>query len=584
MSAQSLPSFAQAFSGHSLQAISPASNALPPILAPQRKRPRDDIKHEDDSAGAPPPSSLRPSPSKKRRVTISGAPHALNTDVHVPIDHSNSTPISPVVMGFTVKRDSVDQVKSMLTVKHKQKALIEQRRGSVAGLVSPATPTTRTLRPSPSSSSSSSRRIPSPSPIIVPTQQQPPTHSLPPPPISFARRRAEQLGSARKKPADILISPRDPHSHDHLQPLIQSAPPIPHAGRFPTMALPRLPTLMAAHNVRRVATNVPPTPTRLSMHRPASVSIASPAPPPAHSPPGASVPIPATLVPPTPGMFHAPGYAGDKAAFLAPFEVFYDALNDSKQLKAWLAEQLQRSHALVQTLTAQQEKLDEVVRALVDKHTAGMRAEMGALMRRVEELEEAVGAKRHPNHPGSRTPLRNGVPQESYTFPPHPAPIPIASSSSHDGISASARRLSARHASPPPPNSNRQHDLREREREREMDTGASPAPFDAPPSTQGQGQIRVPTLSLPAPSLSRLDQVRSPLPPRESPASPQLVGKPGDRPGLSRQSSMQEGGTSGGAGGGPTQTQTQTHPPVRRAESRRNSVVMAGPESPGDDG
>ena len=68
------------------------------------------------------------------------------------------------------------------------------------------------------------------------------------------------------------------------------------------------------------------------------------------SPPTASVPISSALVPPTPASLHHPGYTGEKSAFLAPFEMFYDALSDSKHLKAWLGEQLQKSSTLIASL------------------------------------------------------------------------------------------------------------------------------------------------------------------------------------------------------------------------------------------
>ncbi|KAG6875441.1 hypothetical protein C0993_009249 [Termitomyces sp. T159_Od127] len=372
-----LPSFAQAFSS---------------IPAPKHKA------APDDPAPAPPP------PSKRRRVTISGAPHALVTDVPPAPDHASSTPISPVVMGLTLTPDNplaIEKVKSMISVKQKQVALIQQRRGSAAPPMSPTVPPpdnkqARPARPSPRTGND---RPPSP-----------PPPSLPPPPISFARRRAEQLGDARKKPADILISPRDAP----LQPAIQSAPPVAH-GRFPTMALPRLPAALAGPDTRRVASAVPPTPTALARHRPA----------PRRSPAAASVPIAATRVPPTPALAQT-----DKAAFLAPFELFYDALNDSRQLKAWLADQLQRSNAVVHALTQQQDSLSDLVDALVEKQLAPMRHQVAALHRRVEELEDALRA---PKHKHSRPSLRNGLsssprPTESYTFPPAPALEPSLSS------------------------------------------------------------------------------------------------------------------------------------------------------------
>ncbi|KAJ7600985.1 hypothetical protein C8J56DRAFT_911785 [Mycena floridula] len=533
-----LPSFAQAFSASSLDRISSATNALPPIhirtrsseprrvkspgpAAPSRpnsdeeppsrtagrKRahteissshndrqdshePQPRIKEEPeqdmldpspllssktadfrntitDTSGAPPPSSVHP--LKKRRVTISGAAHPgpLDTDVRTPPDPSNSTPISPVVIGFTVQRDNpsaIEQVRSMITVKQKQKALIEQRRGSITGpppVDAPtpkSTPPARSVRRSPNAGTSSKRgtnsypaqprvspRPPSPTPVMVPSQAPPQSssHSLPPPPISFARRRASQLGSGKRKPADILISPREEQTQEQFAPSIQSAPPIPHhgqgafySGRFP-MKLPRLPSIMApgGEPTRRIiGGTVPPTPTRLASMR-NSNQISQPIPGIANrSPPTASVAISSMLVPPTPNSLQHPGYSGDKSAFLAPFEVFYDALNDSKQLKNWLGEQLQRSNALMQSLTQQQEKLHEIVDGLVEKKVSGMRHEMLGLHRRIEELEDALrstsavngrrlSADAGPGKVKGKQPLRNGIAssqmaQDSYTFPP----------------------------------------------------------------------------------------------------------------------------------------------------------------------
>ena len=420
--------------------------------------------------------------SKKRRVTVSGPqPQPLRIDVRPNPEQPASTPISPVVMGFKVQRDNpnaMEQVRSMITVKQKQKALIEQRRGSVAGLMSPVanTPPTpveernnisskipppsapssnnRTSRRSPNTASgvrrlnnSQSQRVPSPQPS---QQQTPPSHSLPPPPISFARRRAAQLG-AKKKPADILISPREAHTQDQLQPSIQSAPPIPQAAgqsqfyptRF-TMALPRLPATVigSGDNVRRITGHVPPTPTRLSMQHNSSTT-SSAAPGPLRSPTAPSVPIASTLVPPTPTSLHRLGYSGEKSAFLAPFEVFYDALNDSKQLKTWLGEQLQKSHSLMQSLSQQQDRINDTVDNLVEKRIAGMKSEMTALRRRVEDLEDSLRTN-------NTTKLQNGqscgapVAPESYSFPSIPAPnshdTPSRLRAENSGIS---RRLSS---------------------------------------------------------------------------------------------------------------------------------------------
>ncbi|OBZ68808.1 hypothetical protein A0H81_11098 [Grifola frondosa] len=233
-----------------------------------------------------------------------------------------------------------------------------------------------------------------------------------------------------------MISPRDP-LHDNLQPVIQSAPAIPRAGpnqgltgRFTSMMLPSIPPVMGPgqSTQRLMSSRVPPTPTRLGMPRNATghVNVGSIS---GRSPPSASVPIATTLVPPTPSSLHHPGYSGEKSAFLAPFEMFYDALADSKQLKNWLGEQLQKSQALTVSLQRQQEQLDETVSALVERKVATMREEVYGLHRRVEELEQALRATRpsqsfSPNMPGAKGKTKaNGVPPapvapETYTFPP----------------------------------------------------------------------------------------------------------------------------------------------------------------------
>ncbi|KAF4617843.1 hypothetical protein D9613_006083 [Agrocybe pediades] len=443
MSVNSLPSFNETFNSSHSRSLHNNTNALPPIIhSSSRKRSNDDdvrVKDEsDDDQGAPPPSSLIASPHKKRRVTVSGAaPHPLNVDVRAAPDQASSTPISPVVMGFTIQRDNptaIEQVRSMISVKQKQKAIIEQRRGSAAGIVSSASGETPASR---NNNNANTPRRPPPSPkqtsLHVQQQQQQqaappapappqPQHSLLPPPISFARRRAALMGG-KKKPADIVISPREAHTRDQLQPAIQSAPPIPQAGgqsafytgRF-QMALPRLPNI-SGDNPRRVATNVPPTPTRLStslaiqqqergsfvqqIHN-SSINAGVNHTPSNRSPPAPSVPIShAAMVPPTPTSLHRPGYQGDKAAFLAPFDMFYDALNDSKQLKVWLGDQLHKSQALVQSLTLQQEKMGETIDALVEKKLSGMKAEMAGLRRRVEDLEETLHRSQQQQRRGS---------------------------------------------------------------------------------------------------------------------------------------------------------------------------------------
>ena len=582
----------------------------------------------------PPPSSstlIMPS-SKKRRVTVSGPqPQPLRIDVRPNPEQPASTPISPVVMGFKIQRDNpnaIEQVRSMITVKQKQKALIEQRRGSVAGLMSPVANTpptpveernTSSKIPLPPSSSSSnnrpSRRSPNmgtgarrlnnnPQPQRPPSpqpsqQQTPPNHSLPPPPISFARRRAAQLG-AKKKPADILISPREAHTQDQFQPSIQSAPPIPQAAgqsqfyptRF-TMALPRLPPTVigSGDNVRRITGNVPPTPTRLSMQHNSS-TVSSVAPGSLRSPIAPSVPIASTLVPPTPTSFHRPGYSGEKSAFLAPFEVFYDALNDSKQLKTWLGEQLQKSHSLLQSLSQQQDRINDTVDNLVEKRMAGMKSEMAVLRRRVEELEESLRMSKNDNK------LQNGLPcgaplaPESYSFPPAPG--------SHDA----PPRLRAERLPSPGWGQERDREGRPLPQQQHQNTSepdnhisGSPAPFDArrlsatrldPPRVQHQhngSNMQTPPQSYRehshnnhnGNSASGKQQhiVYPPTPTTSHLQHPLRNG--GDRPSSRQNSSVPIVMISG-----ESQRDHDSGSGRRsRVGSRRNSVVMSGPDADG---
>ena len=428
------------------------------------------------------PATNSPSP-KKRRVTVSGT--------HLPLQpNSSSSPSSsdnpssvPVVITIPSSSSEDSSTRSTQTLKQQQK----QRRGSVAGPPQPPGPSALLSPPINGSASCSTtysppetalaaskgqprvgRRSPNtvsgtnraagntvasgsrvtlvpqsvtPPPMIVPSQQAPtlttnqampdvppPPHSLPPPSISFARRRAAQPGGRKKKPADIVISPRGTNSSDSLAPVIQSAPPVPELGRSP-MTLPRLPTALSGSlTARRVATNVPPTPTRFSLQHTIgpSVSNASRPGPSTRSPP--AVPIASSLVPPTPSSLQHPGYTGDKNAFLAPFEVFYDALNDSKQMKNWLSEQLQKSSTLLQSL----QRMDQAVEDLVDRRTRAMQEEMQEMRQRMDSLEEALRAMRADSarnqsmnnigYPQGSKFSQNGMPpgsepSSSYRFP-----------------------------------------------------------------------------------------------------------------------------------------------------------------------
>ena len=426
-----------------------------------------------------------PSPTKRRRVTISG----INTDVKRPSSSDANTPISPVVIGFNLAREdsaAIEQVRSMLNVKLQQKALIEQRRNSTAGLTSPMVNTTPTIHIANVNGSdarvSNSRRHsmvpihreptlphprnPSPPPSFsqsqppsqTPTQTQPPPHppqtqtplhevSLARQPDSFGRRRASRLGM-KSKPADILISPREANN-DQIPTSIMSAPA--HNTRF-SMALPSLPPAMAGQTVPRITSSVvPPTPTRLGGPRTAIPNL-GPTNPANRRSPNHQVPISSTLIPQTPSSLKF--NSSEKNAFLAPFEKFYDSLADSKQLKDWLGHQLQKSNMLVNALQ-KSEKLEEVVETMVEKRMAPMREEMYGLRRRVEELEHAL---RISSSQGSAPALtsqsgptgyakgkgRGPEPMvaettDSYTFPPQPAPSEVRLSAKQDLVT---RRIS----------------------------------------------------------------------------------------------------------------------------------------------
>lgn len=559
----------------------------------------------------PPPSPQRgsspPAQPKKRRLTVGGLPHPLNTDVRITSDQSCSTPISPVVMGFTIQRDNpsaMEQVKSMITVKQKQKALIEQRRGSIVTSPIATAPSSqlplqspvqdRTILPSkPPPQVRSSRRSPnnglpprrsagnathssvcpprpSPPPNVIGQQQASlpsplaSAQSLPPPPISFARRRADLLGKGKKKPADIVISPREAQAPDQFQPTIQSAPPVQTSfsiNTFP-MTLPRLPSAMGGtENVRRVAGNVPPTPTRLSMQsNPPSLTPQSLTSISGRSPPAPLVAIASTLVPPTPGFHHA-GSPDDKSAFLAPFGVFYDALHDSKQLKTWLGDQLQRSNALIQTLTEQQDKVNELVEVLVEKKVAGMRSEMLGLHRRVEELEESLRVARSQNPDAfrqqqDRAPLRNGLSRGTYVSEPYVFPS-VASSSGSTSLSRSeSERKSTPRQGPERGPSGEIRDTAEVQ-------NGSPRPSDPPLSASRLEHPRIQAVE------SRLAQGF------RDPSLPSLAGhgKP-ERPSLSRRSS--------GIGLAVTEQRMGSSPLLRRSDSRMNSATMSPPDIGGD--
>lgn len=374
-------------------------------------------------------------------MTISGSSQASH-----PVDQASSNPPAsdtktaspPSVVGVSpVDRDDpspVEQVRSVLTTKRNQEVLVEKRRESLGGplpsssqsavspaVVKPPPASSRTSVRSPNMSVARTARVAeaplSSNPVAPPAQQADPgTHpphqnSLPPPPISFAGRRAFKSSSSQlKKPADIVISPRDART----QPVIQSAPAH-QGGRFQPMALPSLPKVQQPPGSRRIPGNVPPTPTRLTLRSNLAASASIPA------PPSASVPISTILVPQTPAVFNRTDSASQRSAFLAPFEALYDALRDAKDSKTLLAEQFTKVQAL-------QSGFESAVEAAVERRVSGLREEIARLQRRVEELECSRSTEPGPAQwrrrsvaNGDLTILGTEPMRETYTFPPvHP--------------------------------------------------------------------------------------------------------------------------------------------------------------------
>ncbi|KAI0081573.1 hypothetical protein K474DRAFT_1587383, partial [Panus rudis PR-1116 ss-1] len=243
--------------------------------------------------------------------------------------------------------------------------------------------------------------------------------------------------------------------------------------------------MASGQGLRRVTGSlVPPTPTRLTAQRQAALSGQSAM---GKSPQGASVPIASTLVPPTPSALHHPGYSQEKSAFLAPFEMFYDALNDSKQLKQWLGEQLQKSNSLMASLQKQKETLEETVNVAVERKVASMREEVYGLRLRVSELEEALRARGSAYSPPTSSKLKNvttngyppqGVVPDTYTFPPvRPEHMHHHHQHSHHHPSQPPRG-----SSPPPPPSIPMITTIENETSRNgsasHSASVSPVPFD----------------------------------------------------------------------------------------------------------
>jgi len=252
---------------------------------------------------------------------------------------------------------------------------------------------------------------------------------------------------------------------------------------------------------------------------------------------------------------------GEKSAFLAPYEALYDTLNDSRQLKAWLSEQMQRSKVLIQTLTQQQDKLQDVVDSLVEKKVSGMRAEISGLHRRVDELEDALRvatSSRRPSLEGSnpskskgKQPVRNGLSgstiTEGYTFPPV-----LAIDRERPRSSESEHRVSPAGWADKEP--------------LESDNG-SPAPFESRRLSLSSSRLELPRAQSTESTARPFAMPSPPIPMRDGPSilpPSSKISRGGRPPGSNRQQSSPR---LGGAQDGPV-----TSSP-KRDESRRNSVV-----------
>ena len=87
---------------------------------------------------------------------------------------------------------------------------------------------------------------------------------------------------------------------------------------------------------------------------------------------------------------HAVQHHSSKASYLQVFDTFYDALSDSRVLKATLEEQLRKSSGLLQTLQASASMIENMVRREFREMQREMIKDLMVLERRIERLEDKV--------------------------------------------------------------------------------------------------------------------------------------------------------------------------------------------------
>ena len=248
----------------------------------------------------------------------------------------------------------------------------------------------------------------------------------------------------------------------------------------------------------------------------------------------------------------------------------------------------------MQSLSQQQDRINDTVDGLVEKKMAGMTSEMAVLRRRVEDLEDTL---RNGNRVQNGLPCGAPLAPESYSFPPVPVHDTAASSSR---LRAERPGLSRRLSSPgwgqerdkegrslPQPH---QHQHQHQHQESDNMNNGSPAPFDArrlsmsatrldPPRVQHNGSaMQSPpqgyrehnhnnhNSSNSSAKQQQQQHVVYPPTPTTSHQSHSSSRNGGDRP-LSRQNSSL-----------PIVIREHDSGSGRRAGSRRNSIVMSGPD------